>query len=351
MDRATGGMVQAGPFSDYAEFLDGVYGIDPVVFEYELAIGPPEVNEIGICFAPTYTAVMSKLLELKFSDSDLTYNNVSCASGPATAAALVANEVQIAVNTPDNMLGLRTAGFDVVMFMTGVSGSFWDVIVHKDIDLSSCDQGDWECNVKLMDGKTGGVVARGAAAEQFMRQLLESAGLDPENTTYVATGLAGTTLAALDSGEIDWSVTFEPAFALGTAMGHQTPFMMRAGELPVELDFPTIIYMTSAEFAASNPNVIQHYAADFEAAVCWALDPANEGELVEIMTGYLGLEADVAAGIHADSKAQWGGCDPMRGALDPVRLQNNVDYTVNRGIADEAASFEDFAIVIPNYGG
>jgi hypothetical protein len=41
----------------------------------------------------------------------------------------------------------------------------------------------------------------------------------------------------------------------------------------------------------------------------------------------------------------------MRGALDPVRLQNNVDYTVNRGIADEAALFEDFAIVIPNYGG
>jgi hypothetical protein len=36
MDRATGGMVQAGSFSDYADFLDGVYGIDPVVFEYEL---------------------------------------------------------------------------------------------------------------------------------------------------------------------------------------------------------------------------------------------------------------------------------------------------------------------------
>jgi iron(III) transport system substrate-binding protein len=37
MDRATGGMVQAGPFSDYSGFLDGVYGIDPVVFQGYLA--------------------------------------------------------------------------------------------------------------------------------------------------------------------------------------------------------------------------------------------------------------------------------------------------------------------------
>jgi hypothetical protein len=33
MDRATGGMVPAGEFSEYAEFLDGVYGVDPVTFE------------------------------------------------------------------------------------------------------------------------------------------------------------------------------------------------------------------------------------------------------------------------------------------------------------------------------
>jgi iron(III) transport system substrate-binding protein len=36
MDRATGGMVPAGEFSEYAEFMDGVYGIDPVVFKFEL---------------------------------------------------------------------------------------------------------------------------------------------------------------------------------------------------------------------------------------------------------------------------------------------------------------------------
>ena len=81
-----------------------------------------------------------------------------------------------------------------------------------------------------LDGTNVGVVARGAAAEQIARQLYDSAGLNPDDATYIATGLAGTTLAALSSGEVDWAITFEPGLSQGVIDGIGTiPFALRVG--------------------------------------------------------------------------------------------------------------------------
>ena len=54
---------------------------------------------------------------------------IQCPSGPANAAALISGQVDVVGNTPDNMLGIRNADFDVVMFGQAVDTHFFDIIV------------------------------------------------------------------------------------------------------------------------------------------------------------------------------------------------------------------------------
>ena len=184
-------------------------------------IGPPEIDTLRICQAPAFTGLAAAVSVNQgfLADRGITGEFIACESGPANAAALIAGEVEFVGNTPDNMLGIRNADFDVVMFAQAVDKHFFDIIVSSNFGEIDCPAGDWECTMAALDGTNVGVVARGAAAEQIARQLYDSAGLDPDNATYIATGLAGTTLAALSSGEVDWAITFEPGLSQGVLDG------------------------------------------------------------------------------------------------------------------------------------
>ena len=128
------------------------------------------------------------------------------------------------------MLGLRDSGFDVVMFSSAIDGHFFDILVASDQEVV---EGDWEATMQALEGTNVGVVARGAAAEQLARELYGQAGVDPESSTYIATGLGATTIAAMDAGEIDWAITFEKWMTMGVVQGIGTrPFSLVQGDGP-----------------------------------------------------------------------------------------------------------------------
>ncbi|MCS5701629.1 MAG: ABC transporter substrate-binding protein, partial [Acidobacteria bacterium] len=306
------------------------------------ALAPPETTDIAICTAPTYTGLPVAVAGdtgIFESFGFTSWEYVSCPSGPANAAALVAGEVQFVANTPDNMLGLRDSGFDVVMFGSGIDGHFFDILVATGVETVP---GDWEATMQALDGLTVGVVARGAAAEQLARELYEQAGVDPDNAAYVATGLGGTTVAALDAGEIDWAITFEPGMTMGVVEGIGTrPFSLVAGDGPSTLDWPSLVNTTSREFAEANPNTVAAYQAALDAASAWIKDDANINGVLEVMAARVGLVgANMAADVHANNK-QYFSTD---GSLDPNRIMNNVAYAVGRGIISGPMDFESFAI-------
>ena len=308
----------------------------------EAALAPPEVTDIRICTAPTYTGLpvfVAGDMGVFESFGFTSHEYVTCASGPANAAALVAGEVDFVANTPDNMLGLRDSGFDVVMFSSAIDGHFFDILVAADQEVVN---GDWEATMQALEGSNVGVVARGAAAEQLARELYEQAGVDPESSTYIATGLGGTTIAAMESGEIDWAITFEPGMTMGVVNGIGTrPFSLVAGDGPSTLDWPSLVNTTSREFAAANPNTVAAYAAALEAASAWIMDDANIDGVLQVMADNVGLvSADMAADVHANNKEYFS----TDGTLDATRLMNNVSYAVGRGIISESMNFGDFAV-------
>ncbi len=323
---------------DFGEFAVGP-GID-VILPPALT---PETTTVNICQAPSFNGMIAHIAveEGYLSDQGVTGEFIKCPSGPANAAALIAGEVQFVGNTPDNMLGIRNAGFDVVMFQQLVDKHFFDIVVSNNFGPIDCEQGDWQCAMQELEGTNVGVVARGAAAEQIARQLVDSAGLDPDGATYIATGLSGTTLAALSSGEVDWAITFEPGLSQAAVddIGY-APFALRAGEGPAELDWPSLVNTTSRQFAEENPNTVAIFAKASRQAMDFMRNPANREEVLTYMQIFLSLEGAVAETV-LDSNI---GSLSLNGALQPARLQNNVDYAVGRGILEEAQDFDEFAI-------
>ncbi len=308
-----------------------------------MVIGPPEVDLIRVCAAPSFTQMYAEVMVSQgfLSDRGTDIEFVACLSGPAQAAALVSRQVDIALNTPDNMLGIRNADFDVVMFAQIVDTHFFDIVVSNNFGQIDCAEGDWECAMAALEGTRVGVVARGAAAEQIARQLLDSAGFDPDDSTYIATGLSGTTLAALASDEIDWTITFEPGLTRAELDGiGYRPFRLQAGHGPSELDWPSAILLTARDFWDNNPNTVLHYREAMVEAVEWMRDPANRDELLAGVSDFLGLELDMAAHIVDNNIGSY----TVTGVLDPVRIGNNVNYAVGRGILAEAQQFGEFAV-------
>ncbi len=159
--------------------------------------------------------------------------------------------------------------------------------------------------------------------------------------TYIATGLAGTTLAALESGEVDWAITFEPGLSQGVVDGiGYLPFSLRGGDGPAELNWPSLVLTTSRAFADANPNTVALYRKSFREAMDYIRNPANRDEILAEMATFLGVEGELAEAI-LDSNV---GSFSLNAALQQSRLENNVAYAVARGILSESQDFADFAV-------
>ena len=191
-----------------------------------------------------------------------------------------------------------------------------------------------------LNGTNVGVVARGAAAEQIARQLLDSAGFDPEDTTYIATGLAAGSIAAMESGEVDWCICFEPGLSTPVMTGvAYSPFSLRAGDGPDALAWPSLVRTTSRSLTEEAPNFVRHYSAAAAEAAEWMRNNRDGtiGKIAEYLTGG---DADLAEAIYDNNIASLS----KTGQLDRAGIENNIAYALGRGIIEESMSYDDVTV-------
>ena len=217
-----------------------------------------------------------------YAERNLTLECVQIGSGPETAAALASGDADFAANIYNNVFPLLNNGLEVVVFMETLLYNLFDVIVDADFaEANGITSGmDWQEAMEALDCTNVGVVARGAAAEDLARILIQEAGLDEECFTYVAVGLQP--LPGLESGDTDWTVTFDPfqVVAVQTGAG-VNPFSIQRGEGPAGLDWPGLVYMTGNTFEAKQAELCA-YKSGTVAAIEWLADPANAEAAGEI---------------------------------------------------------------------
>ena len=226
----------------------------------------------SIASLPQWIAVDAGL----YAERNLTLECVQIGSGPETAAAIASGEADFAANIYNNVFPLLNNGLEVVVFMETLLYNLFDVIVDADYaEANGITSGmDWQEAMEALDCTNVGVVARGAAAEDLARILIQEAGLDEECFTYVAVGLQP--LPGLESGDTDWTVTFDPfqVVAVQTGAGIN-PFSIQRGEGPAGLDWPGLVYMTGKDTFEAKQAELCAYKSGTVAAIEWLADPAN----------------------------------------------------------------------------
>ena len=233
----------------------------------------------SIASLPQWIAVDAGL----YAERNLTLECVQIGSGPETAAALASGDADFAANIYNNVFPLLNNGLEVVVFMETLLYNLFDVIVDADFaEANGITSGmDWQEAMEALDCTNVGVVARGAAAEDLARILIQEAGLDEECFTYVAVGLQP--LPGLESGDTDWTVTFDPFQVVAVATGAGVnPFSIQRGEGPAGLDWPGLVYMTGKDTFDSKQAELCAYKSGTVAAIEWLADPANAEQAGEI---------------------------------------------------------------------
>ena len=233
----------------------------------------------SIASLPQWIAVDAGL----YAERNLTLECVQIGSGPETAAALASGDADFAANIYNNVFPLLNNGLEVVVFMETLLYNLFDVIVDADFaEANGITEGmDWQEAMEALDCTNVGVVARGAAAEDLARILIQEAGLDEECFTYVAVGLQP--LPGLESGDTDWTVTFDPFQVVAVATGAGVnPFSIQKGEGPAGLDWPGLVYMTGKDTFDSKQAELCAYKSGTVAAIEWLADPANAEQAGEI---------------------------------------------------------------------
>lgn len=289
------------------------------------APAPKAIRPISVNFTAVYTGLpMMAAMELGIDKKNgLQIKPVASASGADIARQTISGELQIAQNSPPNIAALIDNGNDMVIFGQMLNTAQFDLVVRADVLLPNASVG-WQGAMKDLQGKTIGVIARGVAAEEVVRSLFRLAGVNPDAQTYVATGLAPTTIAALTNKQIDAAINVEPTISLAIQQGiGKSPFALRRGQGPDLLRWPGLYASTKREYAKANPEILRDFVKTMEEATDWVENPANKDALLKLMKDKMGLDAPIAEVLMRENK----GIFPKDAKIDMAKVQNFLDWS------------------------
>lgn len=303
----------------------------------------PEVTSIATTCAPsfTYLGLQAAIAEDFFGDRGISVECVQIGNGPELAAALIAGEAQFAGNIAFNIVPLVLQGFDLVAVHQLYDAMFFDVLVRADFPLPNAD-GGWEAVMSDLVGSNVGVVARGVSAEDIARALFTGAGLDPDAQTYIATGLAGPTVAALAAGEIDMAITFEPGLTSAVEDGIAVrPFSIAAGDGPSSVAFPSIHETASREFVEANPNTVCAFVRGLQDGAEFVKDPANRDAVIELMQDKFSIATPELAGAIYDANIEYVA---YQTPIDSAALDRVGQFLFDIGKVDRVVPAADYVV-------
>lgn len=267
-------------------------------------------------------------------------NCVQVTSGPAEAAALLSGDLDVAPMAQANLAPLLAKGQNLVTF-----GSYWntnnfDIVVRTGYPLPNASQG-WRGVMTDLKGAKIGVPALGAAGEIIGRAMFQEAGVNPDAPTFIATGTATTTVAALKAGLVDAAITFEPAITLALTQHIATqPFSIQAGTGPSNLDYADLLFVTTRSYADSHKAALCTFTKAWDQGLAELRNPADSSQVDAIATSALGIPASVAGQMLQHNLAFF----PQQVNLDAARINPGFAFLHANGVGAQAYTVSNISV-------
>lgn len=172
-------------------------------------------------------------------------------------------------------------------------------------------------DVKQLVGKTVGVSKIGSLSDQVTRIVLNKAGVDPKSVNYQAAGGSPNRLAALQNGAIAGTLLDSPSYQLAQKAGMNTLINV-AEELK---GFPYEMLIAKKATIDANQEVFQRMMLGFLKATQYATDPANEDEVLQIVSKYTGQKVEDLKIAYAETIKDF----PPDGKIDMAGIKDALE--------------------------
>lgn len=237
--------------------------------------------------------------------------------GPSAAALVTSGGADIGDIAGPTLVTLA-AGNTPVKFLSDAEASGFDLIGLKSVEGSNAGK-PYPKNILDVKGHKVGVPARGSAIEAVVTAMLVDAGLNPDkDVTWVATGGAQTTIAAMKNNQIDY--TAWPSSITRTLFASSLDiYVVGASDKGTAGSVADNLLSGAEVVLAKNADARKDQFVDYCLAMTdagkWMKDAANEQALGKIAQDWLGLpdlKQGITAGnltaktaINSLSKKQW----------------------------------------------
>jgi len=212
-------------------------------------------------------------------------------SGAETTTAVVSGSTEFGALATEHVAQVRGQGLRLKAIVANLADSPFTLIVRKEVELPNVARG-YPHVIRDLKGLRLGITGRGASTDFTLRFLLKEGGLDPDtDVTIIATGGVMTSLAALQKGDIQGYLAFEPIQTQAVhGLGIAKPVIdIRKGEGPRALgEYAYNSMVAREEFLAAHPETARRMVQAVLDAHRFLLDPKNFDEVARAAEPYFG---------------------------------------------------------------
>lgn len=265
-------------------------------------------------------------------------------SGPEATQAMVSGGLDL-VNTAPSVQYITNEKFEetgsdetIKALMGAIGPIFYSLVGRDGVDWPDTD--DVDAVLESLAGKTVGVTALAADTQNVLVGLMETRGVDPSQTTFVAVGIGASAVAALSTGQVDAVVATPPSGERMTDAGGTMLIDFRKGGVDDSLEpWLQSAWWSTQSWLDENPETARNLQDAFLETQDFITDPANLDRIAEIfMEQSEGLDL-------SDAKDAIEGMVPLVTAEVSCKAVENIStfYTTYTETFKKKVSCEDFA--------
>lgn len=253
------------------------------------------VTYLGFASSPLNTIERLAIEKGFFADHGLQVEFASALSGAEMSAALLGGSAQFGSTGLPATAPLVAAGECFTNLAAGPLG-FYDIIAGADVDLPNKGE-SYPDNIRDLKGGRIGLNAVGTAAQLWTELLLEGAGVDPSEVTFIAVGGSSTAVTALLENQVDFLLSYPPNEQVLQPDEYQkvADLVNTPGDPLDNLLMTTM--GTTCDYANENPEIVSAFCSGVTEAYTFANDEANRDEMIEFVGTILEVDPDAATEI------------------------------------------------------